>query len=100
VTLQQVVMSGSAGAFLSEVNGLLLDGWSIVPGTFGFNSAPGVPDARTPARFVDRNGVTYIQKFFVAVQREELRDPEVARRLIEQAEGRELPELAGVGLKT
>lgn len=98
-TLQQVIMSGSPGVFLREVNELLTDGWSVVPGTFTFQTALIVADNRTPPRFVDANGMTYQPKFFIALQREETRDPEAARRMIEQAEGHRVPELHGIEIQ-
>jgi hypothetical protein len=91
--VQAVVMNSSSRFFREEVNGLLLDGWRVVPGTYYHTRVLGLADERTPRHFVDEDGCTWRDHFFIAIERDEVVDPAAAQRLIEQAEGRQLSEL-------
>lgn len=90
--LQQVVMNSSSRYFLQEVNGLLLDGWFVVPGSYYHTRVLAIADEKTPRHFVDDEGYTCRDHFFIALEREEHIDPDAAKRLIQSLEQRELAE--------
>jgi len=90
--LQQVVMNGSARYFLNEVNGLLLDGWFVVPGSYYHTRVLGIADEKTPKHFIDEDGYTWRDHYFIALEREEHVDPDAAKKVIQAIEQRELAE--------
>ncbi len=90
--LQQVVTMTGCRRFLEEINGLLMDGWRIVPGSYYHTRVPAVPRADTPTRFISRDGVTFEDSYFIAIERDEIVDPDAAKRAIEAAEQRQLAE--------
>lgn len=93
---QQIVMNSSPRFFREEVNGLLLDGWRVVPGTYYHTRVLGMADERTPKHFIDEEGYTWRDHYFIALEREHEVDPEAAQKAIELVEGRSLSELREV----
>lgn len=91
--LQQVLADHSLLRFLANVNGFLLDGWRVVPGSYYHTRVEVVPDERTPGRYIGPHGMTYRDHYFIAIERDEIVDPDAARKIIERVEGRAVPEL-------
>lgn len=83
--LQQIIIANSMSHFLKEVNGLLLQGWTVVPQTFAHTSVRQVPGPRVPDQYIGRAGEHWERSFFVVIQRTEVVDRDAAKRAIEAA---------------
>jgi hypothetical protein len=73
IQLQQVVIGTGIRGFLEEVNGLLLDGWRVVPGTFNCSTVCEAARPYDSREFVDPAGHTWRQRLFVVIERDEER---------------------------
>jgi len=70
-SFQQVVMDTKREKFRDEVNRLLMDGWTVVPGTFSVATSEVVARPDTPGILVGHGGTSFIPTFFIALQRTE-----------------------------
>lgn len=70
--IQQIVIHISTNYFLNEVNGLLLDGWRVVPGTFSCSTNRVLADTRVPQQYVDQDGCCWRQTLFVVLEMDEV----------------------------
>lgn len=55
---QRIIVHGSQLAFEKQVNGLLEQGWTVVPGTTYFGSVRATPNANTRPEHIEPGGST------------------------------------------
>lgn len=66
--MQQLILMNQRDDFLKEVNGLLMDGWKVVPGTLVIGTMRVGALPTTPKHFVLPDGTTIFKNFSVVVE--------------------------------
>lgn len=71
--MHQAIMNADPRKFLDELNAVLLDGWEIVPGSWGAQSCQQVqPADNMRSKYTLPDGTTYVKFFFCVVHDENL----------------------------
>ena len=71
--MQQALMDYDPRRFLDNLNAVLMDGWTIVPGSWGCGSVDQVPGPAVPAKYVFPNGRAIQRYFFCCVEEPRVR---------------------------
>ena len=66
--MQQAIMHADPRKFLEDLNAVLLDGWEIVPGSWGASACQQVqPADNLRSKYTLADGTTYVKFFFCVV---------------------------------
>lgn len=71
ITFEQIIIEGRQDVFTNRVNELLMDGWTVVPGTFDVKSLEQGASETTPRALVTARGTALWSKFFIVLRRTE-----------------------------
>lgn len=69
--MQQALMDFRSDRFMTNLNALLMDGWTIVPGSFYATSVEQA-SVNVPERLRTPHGTFFDKVFFVCVQNDEV----------------------------
>jgi hypothetical protein len=71
--MQQAIMHADPRKFLEDLNAVLLDGWEIVPGSWGASACQQVqPADNLRSKYTLADGTTYVKFFFCVVHDDRL----------------------------
>lgn len=72
---QKLVTHVSLHGMYQEVNGLLAEGWRVVPGSIYAVSLRAVPGPNSPPEQISPNGVRYVFNYFAVLERQDDETP-------------------------
>jgi hypothetical protein len=79
--MQQAIMNADPRKFLDELNAVLLDGWEIVPGSWGASALQQVqPADNMRSKYTLPDGTTYVKFFFCVVHDGNINNTSISKR--------------------